>query len=129
MSELTDQVFAATDDIDPRLRAALEPTAEGARRVADLALARATRRQWRRPTALLGVAAVLALLTTAGVVRWRNPPVAVVGAGVAAARISSVGRLVIAESGEGETWIRASSARRSEPRPGTRITIVLKESP
>jgi anti-sigma-K factor RskA len=127
MRRLSDEILDAADDVDRRLRAALEPTHVGARTVADRALAGAPRRGWRRRTARLSVAAALALMTALGVSRWRAPEPAAVGAGGAAARISSVGRLVIVENDEGETWIRGSSERDSKLQPGSRIAIVLKE--
>jgi hypothetical protein len=115
------------DDLSRRLRAALEPTAEGARRVADIALAGAPRRGWPTRAALPGIAAVVAILIAVSAVRWRASTPVIVSADHAAARITSVGSLVIVENGEGGTWIRGSSPRDSSLQPGSRIAIVLKE--
>jgi hypothetical protein len=126
MKELTDDI-RADDMVAQRLRAALEPAADSARRVADEALSRRPHRGWRLETALLGVLGVVAILFGVGIAV--SPATAPVGplSGVAPSRISSVGRMVIAEDGEGEIWISGSSAQSEESQPGTRMTFVLKE--
>ena len=125
MKELTDEIRA--DRVAQRLRAALEPTADSARRIADQAMAGAPRHAWRLETVLLGVGAVVTVLIAAGVAISRATAPVPTTSDVAPSRTSSVGGLVIAEDGEGETDIYGSSTHTAKPQTGTRMTIVLKE--
>jgi anti-sigma-K factor RskA len=109
-------------EVDARLRAAVAPDVEAARRIAARALAddtRPTQRRWRAPLAIAIVAAIVVIAGVAAF-QWRRSTAAVPSRSLT---ITSAGSMLVVESPDGRRWVVGSST----PRRSGNFVMVVSE--
>ena len=107
-------------EVDARLRAAVAPDVETARRIAARALAddaRQAPRRWRAPLAIALAAAVVAIAGAAAF-QWRRSTAALPSRSLT---ITSAGPMLVVESPDGRRWMIGPSAPR---RSGNYVLVV-----